>query len=169
MPKQSASRICGRSTADFALRLGDRLAVNLPKLDYLKVTLIDPAIRESVQAPLAVSLGAIPGALSRYYLAMLLDRWLGSRFPIGTFVVNLSGSLLMGFFATLAIENTIHPNLQLLISTGFLGAYTTFSTYTLDTTKLLQTSKLAALFYSLGSVGLGGLCLAIGRLLAQVL
>jgi CrcB protein len=113
---------------------------------------------------LAVSLGAIPGALSRYYLTVLFGQWLGVSFPFGTLAINLSGALLMGFFATLAIERVISsPELQLLITTGFLGSYTTFSTYALDTSILLQSgSRTKAIFYWLGSVVLGGFCLEIG-------
>jgi CrcB protein len=124
----------------------------------------------ALNAPLAVSLGAIPGALCRYYITLRLAQWLGTRFPFGTFFINLSGALLMGFFATLAIERAIpSPNLQLLITTGFLGSYTTFSTYALDTSVLLRSgSRLRSLFYWLGSVVLGGICLEIGIILAKI-
>ncbi|MEP0955999.1 fluoride efflux transporter CrcB [Microcoleus sp. FACHB-1515] len=120
-------------------------------------------------APVAVSLGAIPGALSRYYLGLFLTRKLGSQFPFGTFAVNLSGSLLMGIVATLAIERAIPANLQLSIATGFLGSYTTFSTYALDTVGLWQSSKSAALFYSIGSIGFGLLGLGFGVMLVRML
>ncbi len=126
---------------------------------------VDPAIR----APLAVSFGAIPGALSRYYLTLLFAHWLGSRFPYGTFVINLSGALVMGFFFTLALERTvIPPDLRLLIATGFLGSYTTFSTYTLDTATLLRTGNQgAALSYWASSAVLGVLSLEVGSFLAR--
>lgn len=106
---------------------------------------IDPAIR----TPLAVSFGAIPGALTRYYLTLLFTQQVGSSFPYGTFVINVSGALLMGFFATLALERiVISPDLRLMIAVGFLGSYTTFSTYALDTGTLLRTgSQSAALTY----------------------
>lgn len=125
----------------------------------------------SLSAPIAVSLGAIPGALSRYYLTFLFSHWFGVSFPFGTFFINLSGSLLMGFFATLAIEQIVtSPALQLLITTGFLGSYTTFSTYALDTSVLLRgRSRSKALFYWFGSAILGGICLEIGIILANLL
>lgn len=124
-----------------------------------------------LNAPIAVSLGAIPGALSRYYLTVLFAQWLGARFPFGTFFINLSGSLLMGFFATLAISSVISsPEVQLLITTGFLGSYTTFSTYALDTSVLLRgRDRAKALFYWAGSVVFGGICLEIGMALAKLL
>ncbi|WP_088891050.1 fluoride efflux transporter CrcB [Leptolyngbya ohadii] len=124
-----------------------------------------------IAAPIAVSLGAVPGALSRYYVTVLFGRWLGTRFPFGTFFINLSGSLLMGFFATLFIDRVIaSSHLQLLITTGFLGAYTTFSTYALDTSILLQNKNYQkALLYGLGSSIFGGICLAIGIAIAHLL
>ncbi len=124
-----------------------------------------------LSAPIAVSLGAIPGALSRYYLTVLFSKWFGASFPYGTFFINLSGSLLMGFFATLAIERILTSlELQLLITTGFLGSYTTFSTYALDISVLLRgRDRAKALFYWLGSSVLGGLCLEVGVVLAKFL
>ena len=137
----------------------------LGKIVGLLIT-TDPHLR----APLAVSLGAIPGALSRYYLTILFSQWLGVGFPFGTFFINLSGSLFIGFFATLAIERVIFsPELQLLMITGFLGSYTTFSTYALDTSVLLRSgSRARAIFYWAGSVVFGGICLKIGIALARI-
>jgi fluoride exporter len=127
----------------------------------------DPALR----APLAVCLGAIPGALSRYYLTLLFSRWLGVSFPFGTFFINLTGALIMGFFVTLTLERSLtSPDLRLLIAVGFLGSYTTFSTYALDTSTLWQTGhKSLALFYGLGSAALGLISLELGRFLARLL
>lgn len=127
----------------------------------------DPAL----STPIAVSLGAIPGALSRYYLTVLFSQWFGISFPFGTFFINLSGALLMGFFARLAIEQAIgSPEMQLLITTGFLGSYTTFSTYALDTSVLMRgRDRAKALFYWAGSVVLGSICLESGIALAKLL
>lgn len=129
-----------------------------------------PLPTDALNAPMAVSVGAIPGALSRYYLTLLCARWLGVSFPSGTFAINLSGSLLMGFFAALTVERIIpSTELQLLITTGFLGSYTTFSTYALDTINLRRTgNRSLTLFYWAGSVVLGGICLEIGIYLAQL-
>lgn len=124
----------------------------------------------TLSASIAVSLGAIPGALSRYYITIGLAQWLGTRFPFGTFLINLSGALLMGFFTTLAIDQVIaSPHLQLLITTGFIGSYTTFSTYALDTAVLLRSgSRGRSLFYWMGSMVLGGIGLEMGIVLAQI-
>jgi CrcB protein len=124
----------------------------------------------SLGTPIAIALGAIPGALSRYYITIWLAQWLGTDFPFGTFFINLSGSLLMGFITTLVIGQIIPlENLPLLITTGFLGSYTTFSTYALDTSILLRNgSRIISLFYWLGSVVLGGIFLEIGIVLGKL-
>lgn len=122
-----------------------------------------------MRAPIAIALGAIPGALSRYYLTILFAKWLGTSFPYGTFVVNITGALLMGLFTTVAVErHSIAPELSLLVATGFLGSYTTFSTYALDTSRLLgQGSYGYGLFYWIGSAMLGLVGLEIGSAIAR--
>ena len=122
-------------------------------------------------APLVISAGAIPGALIRYYVTLLLVRRLGVRFPYGTVVVNLSGALLIGFVSTWALglsqSSLIGPDLQLLLVTGFLGSYTTFSTYALDTANLARRHRLLALGYWAGSIIGGAISLEAGIGLAQ--
>lgn len=126
---------------------------------------IDPAVR----APIAIALGAVPGALSRYYLTVLCANWFGTTFPWGTFLINLTGALVMGFFATFTLERMINvPDLRLLVAVGFLGSYTTFSTYALDTGNLLRGGNYASsLLYWAGSALLGVVCLEIGSVLAR--
>ncbi|WP_414578558.1 fluoride efflux transporter CrcB [Anabaena sp. CCY 9402-a] len=104
----------------------------------------------SVRNPVAVSLGAIAGALSRYYFSLWFAQRFGTSFPYGTFFINISGCLAMGFFFTLALERVaiISPELRLLVAVGFLGAYTTFSTYALDTVNLLDIPFLSLVKYS---------------------
>lgn len=128
----------------------------------------DPAIRNL----LAVSLGAIAGALSRYYISLWFLVRFGVAFPYSTFVINITGCFIMGFFFTLAAERilTITPEIKLLIATGFLGSYTTFSTYGLDTVTLLQAQRfIPALIYWLGSAMLGILSVQLGVVLARLL
>ncbi|NEP20232.1 MAG: fluoride efflux transporter CrcB [Leptolyngbya sp. SIO4C1] len=119
----------------------------------------------SLRAPVAVGLGAAGGALSRYYLTLWFAQRLGTAFPYGTAFINLSGCLMMGFFATLFTEKmtALSPDIKLLITTGFLGAYTTFSTYSLETINLLiyRTTPWAGLYW-LGSATLGVLSIQLG-------
>jgi fluoride exporter len=120
---------------------------------------------------LAVSLGAIAGALSRYYLGLWMTQRLGSYFPYGTFIINISGCLIMGFFATLATERIlpISPELRLFVAVGFLGSYTTFSTYALDSVNLLGTRQgFLALTYWLGSAFLGVTSVQLGAFLTRL-
>lgn len=131
------------------------------------VTILVPEIRN----PLAVSLGAIAGALSRYYLTLWFAQRFGSNFPYGTFFINLTGCFVMGFFATVALERaTIPPEVRLLVAVGFLGSYTTFSTYGLDSVLLLGNRRFAAAgFYWLFSALLGIICVQLGVMLARLL
>ncbi|MBD1862922.1 fluoride efflux transporter CrcB [Trichocoleus sp. FACHB-46] len=126
----------------------------------------DPALR----TPIAISLGAIAGALSRYYLTVWFTQRFGTSFPYGTFVINLTGCLGMGFFSTLVLERivAISSELRLLVATGFLGAYTTFSTYGLETVSLLRNQNLwYAGLYGVGSAVLGVVSIQLGTILAR--
>ena len=136
-------------------------------LNWLKSLL--QSNRLTVRVPLAISLGAIAGALSRYYLTLYCNQWLGTSFPFGTFFVNISGAFIMGFFTTLAVERTtISPDLRLAIAVGFLGSYTTFSSYQLDADKLLIFRHWEiTILYWIGSAILGVLSLELGTYLAR--
>jgi CrcB protein len=131
-----------------------------------------------IRVPIAISFGAIAGALSRYYLTLWFVQRFGSGFPLGTFVINLTGCFGMGFLVTLfsASSATISPELKLLILTGFLGAYTTFSTYGLESyslfEKVVTNSRTLSSFiglstYWLGSAVLGVISIALGMAIAR--
>lgn len=126
-------------------------------------------LEPTLRAPVAISLGAIAGALSRYYITQWLAQQLGDGFPYGTFLINLTGCVGMGLFVTWAIEKSLSPDLRLLVATGFLGAYTTFSTYGLDTMALFNSGRgnLAGLYWG-GSAVLGVLCVQLGVVLADL-
>jgi CrcB protein len=134
---------------------------------YSVLQFSNPAVR----VPLGISFGAVAGALSRYYLTLGFARWLGDAFPFGTFFINLSGAFVMGFFVTLAVERTvISPDIRLIIAVGFLGSYTTFSSYELEAEKLLMNENWEiTLLYWIGSPILGWLCLEFGSYLARKL
>jgi fluoride exporter len=119
---------------------------------------------------IAISLGAVAGALTRYYLSLWFVQKFGASFPYGTFFINITGCLMMGFFATLALERipTIPPEIRLLVAVGFLGSYTTFSTYGLDTINLLRAGNLVrAGFYWVGSAILGVIGVQLGVIIAR--
>ncbi|WP_236739255.1 fluoride efflux transporter CrcB [[Phormidium ambiguum] IAM M-71] len=118
----------------------------------------------------AIALGAIAGALSRYYVCLGVSQIFSSEMPLGTTIVNISGCLAMGFLTTLFLGKiiSIDPDFRLLLLTGFLGSYTTFSTYELDSAKLLHQGSLEPeLFYWMGSVVFGLLSLQLGIFVAK--
>ena len=116
-----------------------------------------------------VGVGGFIGANVRYWLGAWIDAQFGLHFPLGTFIINLTGSLLLGFIATITLERAlIDPRWRLAIAVGFIGAYTTFSTFTYESVKLLEAGSygLAALNV-VGSTVLGlagaAIGIAIGR------
>lgn len=135
-------------------------------------TLIPEVLQSpSFRNPIAISFGAIAGALSRYYLSLWFAERFGTSFPYGTFFINITGCFGMGFFITLALERvaSISPEVRLLVSVGFLGAYTTFSTYGIDTVILVRNrSWMEAVFYWLGSPVLGLISVQLGVILARL-
>ena len=119
---------------------------------------------------IAIGSGAILEGLSRYYLTLfLLKKW-GTKFPYGTFFVNLSGCCLIGFTVKFISENTIPIEFQKFLIVGFLGAYTTFSSYILDSANLFRHYRLKeGLLYWLGSPIFGFVCVELGIWFAQKL
>ncbi len=82
---------------------------------------------------LAIALGGSLGAVSRYWVSSKTYLWLGTEFPFGTLMVNISGSLIMGFLAIVLTEKiVIAEEVKFALLVGFLGSYTTFSTFALD-------------------------------------
>ncbi|MGA7381272.1 MAG: fluoride efflux transporter CrcB, partial [Terriglobales bacterium] len=83
---------------------------------------------------LLISLGAIVGANARYLISRFAAKALGPVFPYGTLFINVSGSLIVGFFMVWASERVlIDPRWRLLVVIGFCGAFTTFSSYAFET------------------------------------
>lgn len=79
-----------------------------------------------------IASGGALGAVARYLVTLVMIRWLGGEFPFGTLAVNVSGSFLAGFFWGILGETTGSHRTQALFFIGMLGAFTTFSTYALD-------------------------------------
>ena len=86
-----------------------------------------------------VALGSAVGGVARYALSALMQQRAGLNFPLGTLVVNVSGSFLLGLLLRSALgTQAISPEVRALLTTGFCGGYTTFSTFTYDTMLLLE-------------------------------
>ena len=103
---------------------------------------------------LLVFVGGGIGASLRHAVNMIAARGLGTAFPWGTFIINISGSLVMGLIAGwLAFKGDASQPWRLFVMTGILGGYTTFSAFSLDAALLYERGEIAsALFYVLGSV-----------------
>jgi CrcB protein len=95
-----------------------------------------------MQHLLLIAVGGMLGALSRYALSKWIYQAVNDLFPWGTLAINLSGSLLIGIFFELFDQSVIPSDLRSLITIGFLGAYTTFSTYSLETVNLLREGEI---------------------------
>lgn len=88
---------------------------------------------------LMVGLGGFLGAIARFWLGGYIGERMGTRFPYGTFVINISGSFVIGFIMTILTENAHwSPNWRYLVPVGFIGAYTTFSTFEYETLRSVQ-------------------------------
>jgi len=111
----------------------------------------------------AVAIGAALGGVARYYLASALQQRLGATFPWGTLVVNVSGSLLLGVLIRYALATpTVSVEMRALLTTGFCGGYTTFSTYSYETATLLEDGQ----YGRAGAYALGSVVVALGATFA---
>jgi CrcB protein len=94
---------------------------------------------ETLTKYLAVAGGGAFGAVLRYYLGGSALSRAAAPFPLATFVINVTGSFVIGFFLTLVTERIyVNPNVRLAVAVGFVGAYTTFSTFEYDTARLVE-------------------------------
>jgi CrcB protein len=119
----------------------------------------------------AIAVGAAAGGVSRFYLASAIQQRMGAAFPWGTLAINLTGSLLIGFILRYALATpAVSLEVRAMLTTGFCGGYTTFSTYSYETAVLLEEGQFGrAAAYSLASVLLAVLATFAGFMLAREL
>ncbi len=92
-----------------------------------------------MQTPLWISLGAILGANARYLLSRFAARVLSTSFPYGTLIINLAGSLVLGFFLVWTTERVLaDPRWRMFVAIGFCGSFTTFSSYAFESFGFLE-------------------------------
>src|ERR1043165_291823 len=119
---------------------------------------------------LMIAIGGAAGAIARYQLAAMIQARIPAGFPLGTFVVNITGCFVMGIATTLLTERLGgHPAWRFLIPIGFVGAYTTFSTFEFETFRAInEGSWLIGMGNVLGSVFAGYVALGAGFVLPRV-
>lgn len=116
-----------------------------------------------------VALGGALGALARYGLGAWIYNRMGTRFPYGTFVINISGCFLIGFALSILDARAELPSAwRLAVPIGFIGAYTTFSTFEFETYRAAQNAPGIALLYVGLSVVVGYLAVYLGILSSRV-
>jgi fluoride exporter len=104
----------------------------------------------------AVAAGGAIGSVARLLLGAAIQQRSGTTFPVGTLFINLTGSLLLGFIIRVVLETpSVTPTVRALLTTGFCGGYTTFSTFSYETSVLLEEGSYGrAALYIIASVGL---------------
>src|ERR1700694_1093933 len=120
----------------------------------------------------AVALGSAVGGVLRYLVTILCAQRFGVGFPYGTLIVNVSGSFLIGFIVELSLTRTfgVTPYTRLLLGTGVLGGYTTFSAFAHETFTLgAEGQRGLSAAYAFGSVGLGLAAYFAGTVCARLL
>lgn len=117
----------------------------------------------------AIAAGAAAGGVSRFYLTLAVQHRFGDGFPWGTLLINITGSLLLGFIIRYAMATPAMPlELRLMLTTGFCGGYTTFSAYSYETALMLENGSYGrAAVYSIGSVVLALAATFAGFVLAR--
>jgi CrcB protein len=117
-----------------------------------------------------IALGGAMGAIARYQLAAMIQARVPVGFPWGTFIVNITGCLVMGVVTTVLTDRLVHPNWRFLIPIGFIGAYTTFSTFELETFRAVTDGAwLVGGLNVVGSVVAGYIALWLGAVLARLI
>ncbi len=106
-----------------------------------------------------IAVGAVVGASARYFLSGLIARNFSATFPYSTLFINVTGSLLLGFFLVYSTDRVLlDPRWRLLVAVGFCGSYTTFSSYAFESFALLEQGQW--LMVGLNALASSVLCLA---------
>ena len=117
-----------------------------------------------------LSIGGALGVNARYWLAVAIDRLVGTRFPWATLAINVSGAFVLGVLATMMARLDAHHPARLFALVGFLGGYTTFSTFALESHRLAESGAIGrSLSYMVGSVAAGLLAVTLGVMLGRSL
>jgi CrcB protein len=118
----------------------------------------------------AIGLGGALGAMARHLVGMICLHAFGARFPVGTFLINITGSLFLGWFITVTGEKMqVNEVARMAVATGFVGAYTTFSTFMFESNSMIANGNtVKAMGYLVGSVVVGMLAVWAGVRLGEM-
>lgn len=118
---------------------------------------------------LYIGLGGALGSLIRYLMSNFIASRARVNLPLNTFIINITGCLLLGFIMTLALEFVkMNTDLRLAVTTGFIGSYTTFSTFTNEMNAMLMNNKTVVFaLYLLLSLGAGIVSIWLGTITAR--
>ena len=124
-----------------------------------------------LQKYLLIAVGGAAGSIARFWVGSTISGSIGARFPYGTFVINITACIVIGFSLTYLGKRTgMDPAWRFLIAVGFIGAYSTFSTFEWETLSTLRSGAFAlAGLYAVGSLILGLTATWLGALLAEAI
>jgi fluoride exporter len=124
-----------------------------------------------LQTVLLISLGAIIGANLRYFVAQYIARLIPSTFPLGTLIINITASIILGFFLIWTSERVLaDPRWRIFIAVGFCGAYSTYSSFAYETFALFEKGQMALAAWNILSTNI--VCLVavmLGAILARTI
>ncbi len=126
---------------------------------------------EALQKYLLIAVGGALGTIARYWVGSTIGSRMGIRFPYGTLVVNITACLVLGFTLTyMGKRADLNPAWRFLLPVGFIGAYSTFSTYEWETLSTIRSGAFAlAALYAVGSLMVGLAAVWCGAALAEAL
>lgn len=138
---------------------------------YIRTRFRKVVLSKDMETFLLISIGAMFGTNLRYWVGTWAAGRLGTAFPYGNLIINITGSFILGFFMTLAVDRLLlDPRWRIIFAVGFLGSYTTFSSYTFESLSLIMDNQwLTGLFNLFGSAFLGGVAVFLGILLARAI
>jgi CrcB protein len=118
-----------------------------------------------------IAFGGALGSMARYWVGSTIANRMGTKFPYGTFVINITACVVIGFsLSFLAKRADLNPAWRFLVPVGFIGAYSTFSTYEWETLSTIRSGAfLLSALYAVGSLVLGLAAVWGGSLIAEIL
>ncbi len=124
-----------------------------------------------MQKYLFIAFGGALGSMVRYWVGSTIASRMGTKFPYGTFVINITACMIIGFSLTLLAKRAdLNPAWRFLVPVGFIGAYSTFSTYEWETLSTIRTGAfLIAALYAISSLIFGLAAVWGGSMIAEIL